>query len=659
MRRAHLWSKNWQESASSFFSTFRLHSFDTSTEQGRAQERNRRGAWTTITHVVARGLEASTTLVSVPLTIGYLGKERYGLWMAIGSILTWIALADFGMLRGLQNRLSDAYGRNDNVEAQQAMSTAFYALLMLALGAGTLFGSTLFLVPWEQFFKLPNITLQEELRPTLLAVVGVFCIQFPLRTVKQAYAAYQRGYIANLFAIVGSLLSLAVLLIVIWLQMGLPWLILASGGVTSIMSAINLLYITHDMPFLLPHPSAVNRSTLRALALISVPMMLFEFGSLMINEIQMLILAHVQGVDAVTDYAVYLKVMSVPLFLVNVLDSPYVPMYREALTRGDHRWFRKTFNQLQWIKVGVSVGLSLLLVFGGDALAGLLSAQSVQLGSTLWILAGLAMIVGCWNGSYNNLFFALERIWTLVWIILANGVVTFALTLLLTPTYGMTGILIASTAFSLLISGWLLPVLSRDVLWHKLKRLKDSGSHRDPSLHLLQNQALGAVRERPFKLDPTVDRARMHHQRTRLCKLHPCSCNPERSAVITHGRQQGPFQSLALNTQRHHDIRTLQRIFQALENLYAQRICEARQEQCTRANNSDFCPKSLQQQCIGASYTTMRYIPTNNHTKPCYFSQSFAQCKRIEKGLCWVLMGAITRVENGSMQVLCEEVGST
>jgi O-antigen/teichoic acid export membrane protein len=442
----------------------RLRSYDTSTEEGRALERNRRGAWTTLTNIVARALEATLSLVSIPLTIGYLGKERYGLWMALSSLLTWAALADFGMLRGLQNRLSDAYGRDDEDEARRAMSTAFFALGGLALGVGVLFAGALFAVPWVRLFNLNDPELQREFVPALASVVGVFLVQFPLRTIKQAYAAYQKGHVANLFSIAGSLLGIGSLLLIIRLRLGLPWLILASGGVASLVTLLNGLYLARDLPFLRPGLRYVDGSTLRSLALVSAPMMLFEVGSLMINEVQMIIIAHERGVSAVTDYSVYLKVMSIPLFLVNVLDSPYVPMYREAIARGDRRWFREMFHRLQWLKLALSLALALALVLLGDPLAGLLSEQSVALGATLWAVAGLNMIVGCWNGSYNNLFFAIERVWTLVWIILANGIITLLLTLLLTGPHGLLGVLVASTAFSLLVSGWLLPVLSRDVL---------------------------------------------------------------------------------------------------------------------------------------------------------------------------------------------------
>jgi O-antigen/teichoic acid export membrane protein len=58
---------------------------------------------------------------------------------------------------------------------------------------------------------------------------------------------------------------------------------------------------------------------------------------------------------------------------------------------------------------------------------------------------------------------AIERLWTLVLLILLNGVVTVGLTYLLAGRYGVLGVLIAITTFSLVVTSWLLPYLSRDV----------------------------------------------------------------------------------------------------------------------------------------------------------------------------------------------------
>ena len=64
----------------------RLKPFDTATQEGRSLERYRRAGLTTVTSVMAKGVTVATSLITVRLTIHYLGTERYGLWMTITSL---------------------------------------------------------------------------------------------------------------------------------------------------------------------------------------------------------------------------------------------------------------------------------------------------------------------------------------------------------------------------------------------------------------------------------------------------------------------------------------------------------------------------------------------------------------------------------------------
>lgn len=458
------WLEAVQKPLSRARQTLRREPYDTSTPEGRSLERDRRAAWTTLTTVAARVLEVSLALVTIPLTIGYLGKEHYGLWMVLSSLLTWANLADLGLLRGLQNHLSDAYGRDDEGAAGRAMTTAFFALTTLALVLGAAGAVALWAVPWASVLRITDPTLERELLPALGATGVVFLVQFPLKVGRQAYASYQRGHVANVFAAAGSVMSLVALIAAMKLRLGLPWLIVASGGVTALVALGNLLWLTRDLPFLLPRPGRVARETLRSLLQVSAPMLVFELAALLINEVQLFIIARDRGVSEVTDYSVYLKVMSIPLFLVNSLDAPYAPMYREALARGDRPWLRQAFYRVARTKLALSLALGLVLVVGGDAMSGALSNQNVRFGPTVWAVGSVVMIAGCWNGGYNNLFMAVERLWTLVLVVLGNAAVTVVLTLVLTAPHGIVGVLAASGAYSLLLSSWLLPALGRDIL---------------------------------------------------------------------------------------------------------------------------------------------------------------------------------------------------
>jgi Na+-driven multidrug efflux pump len=72
--------------------------------------------------------------VSVPLTVGYLGAERYGVWLTISSLLIWVALTDFGLAgNALVNVLSEALGNDDREAARHYVASAFWALVTIAL----------------------------------------------------------------------------------------------------------------------------------------------------------------------------------------------------------------------------------------------------------------------------------------------------------------------------------------------------------------------------------------------------------------------------------------------------------------------------------------------------------------------------------------------
>src|SRR6266852_9311891 len=83
------------------------------------RERYRRAGMTASTSYMAKGLTLLMGFVSVPLTVDYLGAERYGVWLTISSLLIWVALTDFGLAGyALVNVLSETVGNEDKESAR-------------------------------------------------------------------------------------------------------------------------------------------------------------------------------------------------------------------------------------------------------------------------------------------------------------------------------------------------------------------------------------------------------------------------------------------------------------------------------------------------------------------------------------------------------------
>jgi O-antigen/teichoic acid export membrane protein len=227
---------------------------------------------------------------------------------------------------------------------------------------------------------------------------------------------------------------------------------------------INLARIARDLPWLRPRWAKATRATLRSLVGVSTPMLLIQVGGILINEAQILIMTQVSGLESVTDYSIWFQVFQAPVLVVAHLENPLVPMYREAYARRDHSWLRARFWSLQRLKGGVSLVAAGLYLTLGNSLVHLLSGHRVDFSAGVWAATGALLLVGTWNGGFNHLFMAVDRLWALVGFMLANGVVTATLTYLFASRWGLTGVIIATTTFSALVTGWVMPLMLRGVL---------------------------------------------------------------------------------------------------------------------------------------------------------------------------------------------------
>ncbi|WKX78165.1 hypothetical protein [Zobellia laminariae] len=70
----------------------------------------------------------------VPLTIGYVDKEQYGVWLTLSSVVGWFSFFDIGLGSGLRNKLALALA-NDEMEKAKSYVSSTYAILGMIISA--------------------------------------------------------------------------------------------------------------------------------------------------------------------------------------------------------------------------------------------------------------------------------------------------------------------------------------------------------------------------------------------------------------------------------------------------------------------------------------------------------------------------------------------
>jgi O-antigen/teichoic acid export membrane protein len=373
----------------------RLAPFDISTGEGRSNERYRRAALTTISSGVAMGTSLLTTLISVRLTVRYLGTERYGLWMTITSFLLMLSFADLGMGNGLLNAISDAHGKDDRESARKTVSSAFFMLSGVASLMLLVCIIAYPFVPWPRVFNISSQLAVKESGPAMLVFVSCFVLGLPLGVVQRVQMGYQKGFVSSLWRVAGSLIGLAGLLLVIHLRKGLPFLVLAvSGGP---LAADLLNWITEfgwSRPWLFPKWMDFDQAVARRILVLGSQFFLLQIAGALAFASDNIVAAQVCGPSAVTQYAVPMRLFAASASLIGLFNNPLWPAYGEAAARGDIDWTKRTLTRSLAGTLFVSAVLAtILLLFGKVIVYYWVGPQirpsfSLLLGMAIWSVVG-------------------------------------------------------------------------------------------------------------------------------------------------------------------------------------------------------------------------------------------------------------------------------
>ncbi|MFT6443349.1 MAG: O-antigen/teichoic acid export membrane protein [Salibacteraceae bacterium] len=345
----------------------RVDSFDTTTKDGRSNERYRRVLLTAGSSAAHKGITVLTGLISIPLTVGYLGAERYGLWMTITTVLAFISFADLGLGNGLLNALARSHGLNKEKFALTAVSSAFYMLTGISFTLGCVFVIGYSYIPWDAVFNVKSEIAISEAGPTVFVLVMGFLINMPLGIIHNIQVGYQEGYKNQLWLAVGALLGLAGVLLVIFFEAGLPWLVLAFVGGPLLAMLLNGLFLfIGSKPWLFPRISQVDFTVGRKLAGIGVVFLFLQLFTIIGNSIDNIVIAQLLGASAVASYAITKK-----LFLIIQIGqffiSPLWPAFGEAMARGEYEWIKETIYKTLRLSIGIGGLVTLpFLIFGKE-----------------------------------------------------------------------------------------------------------------------------------------------------------------------------------------------------------------------------------------------------------------------------------------------------
>jgi O-antigen/teichoic acid export membrane protein len=412
-------------------------------------ERYRRAGMTAFTSYIAKGLTLLMGFVSVPLTVHYLGAERYGVWLTISSLLLWVALTDFGLAgNALVNVLSEAVGNDDRESARHYAASAFWALVAIALVLGVVFMAAFNFIPWRAVFRVSDATSTQELDLTCALVMTLFVINLPLSLLKSLYNAHQDGYLVNIWWIAYGVVSLLALIVVTRFHGGLPQLVVAISGVPTLVLLANAYHaFVRRYPWLAPAPSAVRWTCIRRLLKLGGKYMIMQLASLGIYQSQAIIITQILGPSKVVVFVVSYKVITLPMDLTYMGTAPFISSFGEAKARRDWNWIKGAYRNATFASVASGVPLAAALALFAKPLILLWAGPSAVPDPYLILWLFIYTTVGVCLMMPGHLLTGVERLEPLALSIVLCSIGCVVLGIHFAPWWGLGGV-----AFAMAIS---------------------------------------------------------------------------------------------------------------------------------------------------------------------------------------------------------------
>ena len=386
----------------------------TDSVEQRRKERDARAARSTRAGIGGRVVTMAVRLLVVPLSIGVLGAERYGLWASAWSLINWLSLSEAGIGTGLLNAVGMAKGRDDDRRARSHVATA--VVILSCVGALAIAVAALF-ARFGPVASLLGVSgrgeLEVDARAMVVAAGVVMGLTLLTNVVPQTLSALQRQYIGSYGTVGTSLAVLGALLVA--RQTGV-----SAAGFALVVGlppiAMNLLLGGYTLWRLHPElrftPADASPASAREILGTGGMAFAIQLGELAMVQSANVLISNRLGPAQVTPFAVTFSLLYSGMYFVNFLVQPLWAAYAEAWSRGDVVWVRERYRvTLQRVGLLGLLGLGGAIAIGRPLIHAWAGAAAVPSWPLLvcmcvfflvWILAGCAGVLASGLGLFGR-----------------------------------------------------------------------------------------------------------------------------------------------------------------------------------------------------------------------------------------------------------------
>ena len=394
-----------------------------------------------ILSAVMKVIGLATSFLIVPITLDFLDKEQYGIWMTLTSILMWFSFFDVGLGNGMRNYLAQAIAEGDFAKGRTYLSTTLVMLSVIALILSVIFGAFGLLADLDQVFNTTVLTSDQLRFPVLVAIIMTLIV-FVVKNIGVVYIALQKYAINDLIIVMANAIALlAVFICTKTIPYGnLTAIVLIFTSLPAVAFIIAGIPLFRQYPQLRPAFGDIDWQYGKQLFGKGIGFFFIQITScLVIFGGSNLFITQFEGPEAVTTYNIAYKYFNLLAIAYTIVVSPMWNAYTDAYVKGDYSWIKTTYRR--------AFSIWCLTVLGGIVM--LLIARifyRLWVGDSVEVPFGVSLCVLCYISFFNlnncvtMLINGLNKIYVQIITSVVVTILFLAAVMILGPQSGIEGV---------------------------------------------------------------------------------------------------------------------------------------------------------------------------------------------------------------------------
>ncbi len=399
-----------------------------------------------------KGISIMVQLMLVPMTLGYVSSQIYGVWLTLSSIVLWMGFFDIGFTLGLKNKLTEAIALDQWQRGRELVSTTYFMMVLIFIPVFLLLCVAIPFVDWTSLLNVPAQYKRDIVR-TLYILAGCFCVQMILNVICSVIASFQKTALSSLLPVLGNVLALIAIFI---LSKTTPPSLVVLGAVVATAPLVVLFIasvVLYAKQFNRVHPSVscFRRSLIKDLFNLGVKFFIIQLQVVVMFQTTNVLISYVSGPEEVTNYNIAHKYIGVALMAFNIILGPLWPAITDAYTKNDFAWMKKIYKKMTKVYMLAAMGV-LLMVGASPWVYKLWIGNKADIHWSMTIAVALYVIVFSWDSLQVYIINGLGKIKLQTYVTLFGLFAHVPVALFLGQVYGAKGVLMSLIAINVIYS---------------------------------------------------------------------------------------------------------------------------------------------------------------------------------------------------------------